>query len=134
MNRIIYCIGLCLLPLCASAEDYEVIMQPVVCMIQSDEAQSVMTVSPVAVSSNENVIVQCGYIWRIPEDDAQIIIRGDADGDGTVDVNDVTTTINYILAKPVVKFIFEAANVDGDETIDVNDVQGIIDIALGKDK
>jgi Ca2+-binding EF-hand superfamily protein len=58
----------------------------------------------------------------------------DPDGDGFVDVNDVTTTINHILGKPVVNFVFEAANIDGDDTIDVNDVQGIIDIALGKNK
>ncbi len=61
-------------------------------------------------------------------------ILGDADGDGTVDVNDVTTTINHILGKPVANFVREAANIDGDESIDVNDVQGIIDIALGKRK
>lgn len=59
-------------------------------------------------------------------------VKGDADGDGVVDVNDVTTTINHILGKPVATFIPEAANVDGDDTIDVNDVQGIINIALGK--
>ena len=58
--------------------------------------------------------------------------KGDADGDGSIDVNDVTSTINYILGKPVASFIPEAADVDGDDTIDVNDVQGIIDIALGK--
>lgn len=60
------------------------------------------------------------------------IVLGDADGDGVVDVNDVTTTINYILKKPYKVFIFKAANVDGDTTIDVNDVQGIINIALKK--
>lgn len=66
--------------------------------------------------------------------DMAIRVLGDADGDGTVDVNDVTTTINYILKKPYTNFIMEAADVDGDKTIDVNDVQGIIDIALGKAK
>jgi hypothetical protein len=60
------------------------------------------------------------------------MVEGDADGDGSIDVNDVTSTINYILGKPVASFIPEAADVDGDDTIDVNDVQGIIDIALGK--
>lgn len=59
---------------------------------------------------------------------------GDADGDGVVDVNDVTSTINYILNKPTARFVQRAANVDGDTSIDVNDVQGIINIALGKDK
>ena len=56
----------------------------------------------------------------------------DADGDGSVDVNDVTSTINHILSKPTASFIEGAADVDGDGTIDVNDVQGIIDRALGK--
>ena len=61
-------------------------------------------------------------------------ILGDADGDGAIDVNDVTSTINHILSKPTNSFIKEAADVDGDGVIDVNDVQGIIDIALGKRK
>ncbi len=61
-----------------------------------------------------------------------IIQKGDADGDGSVDVNDVTSTINHILNKPVASFFEGAADVDGDGVIDVNDVQGIIDIALGK--
>ena len=64
----------------------------------------------------------------------ETIVKGDADGDTKVDVNDVTTTINYILKKPYSKFVLEAADVDGDKKIDVNDVQGIIDIALGKRK
>lgn len=58
--------------------------------------------------------------------------QGDADGDGTVDVNDVTSTINYILKKPVENFVFEAADMDGDKKVDVNDVQAIIYKALGK--
>ena len=64
----------------------------------------------------------------------EIIEIGDADGDGSVDVNDVTSTINHILNKPVASFYENAADVDGDGVIDVNDVQGIIDIALGKVK
>lgn len=63
----------------------------------------------------------------------ETIVKGDADGDGKVDVNDVTSTINYILNKPVAKFIFKAADMDGDGKIDVNDVQAIIYKALGKD-
>ncbi len=60
------------------------------------------------------------------------IIPGDADGDGNVDVNDVTSTINHILNKPVATFIFKAADMDKDGKIDVNDVQAIIYKALGK--
>ncbi len=70
--------------------------------------------------------IQKNFMVRLP------IKMGDADGDGTVDVNDVTSTINYILNKPVATFIFEAADMDEDEKIDVNDVQAIIYKALGK--
>lgn len=61
-----------------------------------------------------------------------IIEKGDADGDGFTDVNDVTSTINHILNKPVSSFFIKAADVDGDGVIDVNDVQSIIYKALGK--
>ena len=56
---------------------------------------------------------------------------GDANGDGNVDVNDVTTVINYILDKNPDPFIFDNANVNGDTNIDVNDVTMIINMILG---
>ena len=58
-------------------------------------------------------------------------MRGDANGDGTVDVNDVTTTINYILSKNPNPFVYDNANVNGDATVDVMDVTLIINIILG---
>ncbi len=88
--------------------------------------------------SDQQVIAANKKGWKVFISEAgswyeyKAYIKGDADGDGVVDVNDVTTTINHILGKPVATFIPEAANVDGDDTIDVNDVQGIINIALGK--
>ena len=79
--------------------------------------------APVA---GENSVLLYGYKVMLS------LILGDADGDKSVDVNDVTSTINYILNKPVDRFIFEAADMDGDGEIDVNDVQAIIYKALGK--
>ena len=55
---------------------------------------------------------------------------GDANEDGKVDVNDVTTIINYILQKNPTPFNFNNANVNGDETVDVMDVTLIIDMIL----
>ena len=57
--------------------------------------------------------------------------NGDANGDGTVDVNDVTAVISYILGKNPEPFIFDNANVNGDEDVNVNDVTLIIGIILG---
>ncbi|MBO4803748.1 MAG: BspA family leucine-rich repeat surface protein, partial [Muribaculaceae bacterium] len=56
---------------------------------------------------------------------------GDANGDGKVDVNDVTTVINYILGKNPSPFIFENADVNGDGEVNVMDVTLIINIILG---
>ncbi|MBO4815039.1 MAG: M6 family metalloprotease domain-containing protein [Muribaculaceae bacterium] len=56
---------------------------------------------------------------------------GDANGDGNVDVNDVTTVINYILGKNPSPFNYDNANVNGDTKVDVMDVTLIINIILG---
>ena len=55
---------------------------------------------------------------------------GDANEDGTVDVNDVTTVINYILGKNPTPFNHDNANVNNDEQVDVMDVTLIINIIL----
>ena len=59
------------------------------------------------------------------------LLRGDANGDGTVDVNDVTTVINYILGKNPSPCYYRNANTNSDGTIDVNDVTALINIILG---
>ena len=56
---------------------------------------------------------------------------GDANGDGNVDVNDVTCVISYILGKNPEPFNIDNANVNGDANVDVNDVTLIIGIILG---
>ncbi len=58
-------------------------------------------------------------------------LRGDANVDGKVDVNDVTTVINYILSKNPTPFNYDNANVNGDEAVNVLDVTLIINIILG---
>lgn len=58
------------------------------------------------------------------------VVQGDADGDGTVDVNDVTMTVSYILNESPVNFVFAAADVTSDGVIDIADVVGIVNIIL----
>ena len=55
---------------------------------------------------------------------------GDVNGDGDVNVNDVTVLINYILGKNPTPFVEANADVNGDEAINVNDVTLIINIIL----
>ena len=58
--------------------------------------------------------------------------KGDANGDGVVDVADVVAVVNYILGKASDNFNEAAANINGDEVVDVADVVGIVNIILGK--
>lgn len=57
-------------------------------------------------------------------------VTGDANGDGTVNVNDVLCVIDYFLEKDPSPFNFNNADVNEDGTINVNDVLGIIDIII----
>ena len=58
--------------------------------------------------------------------------KGDANGDGVVDVADVVAVVNYILGKASGNFNEAAANINGDDVVDVADVVGIVNIILGK--
>ena len=56
--------------------------------------------------------------------------KGDADGNGKVDIADVAAAISYILDPQTVPFDKEAADMDGNGSIDINDVKAIVDIIL----
>lgn len=52
--------------------------------------------------------------------------RGDANGNGSVDVTDVITTVNYVTGQQSKPFVFDAADMNSDKLIDILDVVGII--------
>ena len=56
---------------------------------------------------------------------------GDVNGDGEVDINDVTDLIAYVLGNAVNPFDADAADVVDDGMIDINDVTALIAIILG---
>ena len=60
-------------------------------------------------------------------------ISGDANGDGGVNVFDVTATVNYILGSPSTGFDSEAADVNDDGSVNVFDVTKLVNIILGVD-
>ena len=71
-----------------------------------------------------------GNIIAIEE---KTFIAGDANGDGGVNVFDVTATVNYILGSSSDGFDSEAADVNGDGTVNVFDVTKLVNIILGVD-
>ena len=76
---------------------------------------------------NNTVYMQGATALVWPQEDGK---PGDANEDGSVDVNDVTTVINYILGKNPTPFNYDNANVNSDEQVDVMDVTLIINIIL----
>ena len=73
--------------------------------------------------------------YTAPDVDAAIIVKsyakGDANGDGSVNVGDYVTAANYIMELNPDPFIFSAADVDDSQRIDVGDLVGIVNIVLG---
>ncbi|MBR1882985.1 MAG: right-handed parallel beta-helix repeat-containing protein [Muribaculaceae bacterium] len=61
----------------------------------------------------------------------QTHLKGDVNGDGVVDVNDVNILLNIVLGKDAAEPYDGRANVDGEGDVDVNDVNILINIILG---
>ena len=59
-------------------------------------------------------------------------VKGDVDGDGTIDLADAVLVINYYVGKTVTTFNAKAADVDGDGVIDLADAVKIISYYVGK--
>ena len=60
----------------------------------------------------------------------QTATRGDANGNGDVDVADVITTVGYVTGQEPKPFIFEAADMNQDRQINIFDVVSIIQAIL----
>ena len=56
---------------------------------------------------------------------------GDANGDMSVDVLDITTIVAYMLNQNPQPFLFDAADVNGDDVINVLDIIGVVGIING---
>ena len=61
---------------------------------------------------------------------AQVLL-GDANNDGTVNVNDISTIATYILDGHAEPFVFANADANGDGVINVNDITATAAIILG---
>ena len=72
---------------------------------------------------------QTKYGWKNFQD---IRPLGDADGDGTVGIADVTELIDYLLAGSGSGLDMGAADVDGDGTVSIADVTELIDTLLNQ--
>ena len=56
--------------------------------------------------------------------------RGDVNGDGNVNINDVTALVNYLLSGNASGINLEAANCNGDNGVNISDVTTLINFLL----
>jgi len=57
--------------------------------------------------------------------------NGDANGDMSVNVLDITTIVSYMLNQNPTPFLFDAADLNGDNTINVLDIIGVVQLISG---
>jgi hypothetical protein len=58
------------------------------------------------------------------------VIKGDANGDGEVNVSDIVEIVNYIMGRPSANFVQAAADVNGDGEINVTDIVKVVSIIM----
>ena len=61
---------------------------------------------------------------------ATTTLKGDVNGDGSVNISDITAVIDYILGKEGIDF--DTADVDNDGSVNISDVSLIIDYIISK--
>ena len=74
------------------------------------------------VTTSSNIV----YLEAYPKP----LATGDVNGDGEVDINDVTDLISFVLGNQVTPFFKFNADVVDDAELDINDVTGLINIVL----
>ena len=58
------------------------------------------------------------------------VIKGDANGDGEVNVSDIVEIVNYIMNKPSNKFVFAAADLNSDGEVNVTDIVKVVSLIM----
>ena len=66
----------------------------------------------------------------LSEGGEEVVVKGDANGDGIVDVSDYIGIANYIMGNIPAGFNEQAADVNGDGIIDVSDYIGVANLIL----
>ena len=58
------------------------------------------------------------------------VTKGDANGDGEINVSDIVEIVNYIMGKPSAKFVEAAADMNGDGEVNVTDIVKVFSIIM----
>ena len=59
-------------------------------------------------------------------------VKGDANGDGVVDIADAVCIVNHVVGKETPAFVAKAADANGDGVVDIADAVRIVNLVVGK--
>jgi subtilisin family serine protease len=79
---------------------------------------------------NGKVDAMAGVRLLLGLDDEEEILRGDVNGDGIINITDLTWLIDYMLGIPDPDFVIEAADVHADGILNIEDVSYLIDLMI----
>ena len=95
---------------------------------------SVNTGSYEAMITNIVVTKQDGTQLKLKDSNFNIVvtnvIKGDANGDGEINVSDIVEIVNYIMGKPSANFVQAASDLNGDGEINVTDIVKVVSIIM----
>lgn len=82
-------------------------------------------------SANVKCAIPGAYVVLSISQNGELALKGDVDGNGEIDVNDMNILINILLGNDDAANYGGRADVNGDGIVDVSDVNEIINIMLG---
>ena len=95
---------------------------------------SVNTGSYEATITNIVVTKQDGTQLKLKDSNFNIVvtnvIKGDANGDGEINVSDIVEIVNYIMGKPSANFVQAASDMNGDGEINVTDIVKVVSVIM----
>ena len=100
---------------------------PVPSLVQNKDNLRVVVII-VDVKNGKAVNANKGYISDYVE--PVVVVPGDVNEDGLVNITDVTVLIDYLLYGDSISINFANADMDGNETINITDVTALIDYLL----
>ena len=90
-----------------------------------------LTAIPVTFSTTQSFVLPVGgyqvYIKGEPMED---FLRGDVNGDGEVNISDITALVDILLGGSMDKYPFERIDVNGDGEINITDVTIVVDLLI----
>ena len=82
--------------------------------------------SAVGISESDNYVLEAGYVH------ASFVMRGDANGDGVINVTDIVYLINYLFNETSPPDPLEAGDANCDGKVDVVDIVYLINYLFGE--